>query len=154
MLNYAPCGRVEVGKDTVIIQYMWQLLDCQPARISLQQQTEILHYQFVDTALSMREGARLFIVDQWTAASDFIAGDYNLSYQLLTDDWDNVAQLDLPLDDSDQLRMYYIDVSHVDPGNYRLMLILYHAQTGERAAWLGKLDSVSNMLQLSEIEIR
>ena len=152
-LNYERCGRVAVGKDTVIDQYMWNMLDCQPARVSLQQGTELIDYRLYSAALD-EAGSKLYLVDQWTAVEDFDATDYSLSYQLLTANWDNVAQLDLPLDNGDQLRMHYIDVAHVEPGVYRLMLILYNARTGERQVWRDNLAGVPEILKLSDFDLR
>ena len=152
-LHYQVCGRVDVGRDSVIVQYMWDLLDCRPLQVALQRQNEMIDYRFYRASTSA-EGNKLYVVDQWTAPRDFSADGYNLSYQLLTGNWENVAQLDLPLADSDQPRRYYIDVAHVEPGTYRLMLILYDAQTGERAPWPDDAGSVPGMLELGEIEIR
>ncbi len=152
-LHYEVCGRIEVGRDTVIVKYMWDLLDCQPLQPALQRQNEMIDYQFYRAAAGA-ERRRLYFVDQWQATGDFSAGEYNLSYQLLTANWENVAQLDLPLADSDEPRRYYVDVANVEPGSYRLMLILYHAQTGERRPWEDNAGSAPGMLQLSEIELR
>ena len=76
-----------------------------------------------------------------------------MSYQLITSDWNNVAQLDLPLVHEGKLRLFSIDIANVPAGTYRLMAILYDKDSGERQDWLNSAGGLSNMLTLTEIVI-
>ena len=74
-----------------------------------------------------------------------------MSHQLINDDWEMVAQLDVPLVHEDKLRQFSVYVSDVPPGNYRLMAILYNAQTGERVPWIDNPGYVPEMLNLARL---
>ena len=76
-----------------------------------------------------------------------------MSFQLLSLDWDNVAQLDLPLVHEGVQRRFSIDVTDVDPGDYRLVVILYNGQTGERSVWHDNPGLSPELLTLAEIVI-
>ena len=151
-LNYQPCETVEVGIDTIILQYAWDTLNCQAPQLAASYQTDIIDYQFYGAVLDTAHSKLLFS-DQWTAPGDDGLENYKMSYQLITSDWDNVAQLDLPLVHEGQLRLFSIDISHVPAGAYRLMAILYDKDSGERQDWLNSAQDASNMLTLTEIVI-
>ena len=150
-LNYEVCASERIGLDTVVAQYAWRTLDCQaPAAVSTHS-SALLHYDFVAAELHAA-GDKLYISDRWRVNGD--ASDYNMSYQLLTKDWNKAAQLDLPLGPRGEWRMYYIDLKATPPGTYRLMLIVYDRETGERLAWDDNPGDVPEMLQLGEVELR
>ncbi|MCY3781590.1 MAG: glycosyltransferase family 39 protein [Chloroflexi bacterium] len=150
--DYQSCGELQIGLDTIVNQYMWNLLDCQPPLSPKAYQTELIEYEFFRAGLNSDATAVVFI-GKWAPRRDFDSQDYNMSYQLISEDWRNVAQLDLPLLAEDELRQYAIDVSQVPPATYRLMLILYSASTGDRLAWDGNSGYVPEMLPLGEITI-
>ena len=151
-LNYQPCETVEIGIDTVIAQYLWQTLNCQPPRLLATHQTAAIDYQFYGAALDAAHSKLLFS-DQWTARTDDDLDNYKMSYQLITSDWNNVAQLDLPLVRPGELRQFSIDISNVPAGTHRLMAILYDRRTGERQNWLNSAEDLPTMLTLTEIII-
>ena len=151
-LNYRRCGNQKVGLDTIIHHYSWDLLDCRQPVDPVAFHTEFIEYELFKTGLNARKDAVL-VIDRRTSRHDTDLSNYNMSYQLLSEDWNNVAQLDLPLVAENGLRQFSIDVPQVPPGEYRLMLILYHKTTGDRLAWEGNLGYVPAMLELGEITI-
>ncbi len=151
-LNYQPCETIEMGVDTMVTQYLWDTLNCQAPRLRASYQTDIIDYQFYAAELDGAHSKLLFS-DQWTARGDDRLENYKMSYQLITSDWNNAAQLDLPLVHEGQLRLFSIDIANVPAGTYRLMAILYDKDSGERQDWLNSAQDVSNMLTLTEIVI-
>ena len=69
---------------------------------------------------------KLYFIDRWASHNDFA------------------------VEHEDKLRQFSVNVSDVPPGNYRLMAILYNAQTGERVPWIDNPGYVPEMLNLGE----
>ena len=151
-LDYQLCDTLNVAVDTVILQYAWDTLNCRPPQLAASYQTDIIDYQFYGAALDTAE-SKLYFNDQWTATGIEAPQNYKMSYQLITSDWNNVAQLDLPLVHEGQLRLFSIDVSNVPAGAYHLMAIVYDKDSGERQDWSNSAGGLSNMLTLAEIVI-
>ena len=151
-LNYQPCETIEMGVDTMVTQYLWDTLNCQPPQLAASYQTDIIDYQFYAAELD-RAASTILFSDQWTAQGDDRLENYKMSYQLITSDWNKVAQLDLPLVHEGKLRLFSIDIANVPAGTYRLMAILYDKDSGKRQNWLNSTQDVSNMLMLTEIVI-
>ena len=151
-LGYEACDTPEIGIDTVILQYMWQPLDCQPPHLLTSHQTDSIDYQFYGAELDTAH-SKLFFNDQWTAREGDALENYKMSYQLISADWNNPAQLDLPLVHEGELRLFSIDITDVPAGSYRLMAILYDVQSGERQTWLNGDSGLPGMLTLTEIDI-
>ncbi|MCY4019357.1 MAG: hypothetical protein OXG39_08105 [Chloroflexi bacterium] len=148
--QYAPCETLEFGINTVMQRYRWQTLNCEPSPESLSKQNELLDYKFhaarVDSA-----GSRVFFVDEWTARSDDSLDSYNMSFQLISQDWDNVVQLDLPMVHEDMLRQFSIEVGAVPRGSYRLMAIVYDKLSGRRLAWNDSGADPPEFLPLADV---
>ena len=151
-LNYQHCDTRSIAVDTVILQYMWQTLDCQPPQLLSSHQTAAIDYQFYGAALDTAN-SKLYFNDQWTAQTDDDLSGLQMSYQLISADWNKSAQLDLPLAHEGQLRQFSIDIANVTPGQYRLMAILYDQDSGEQQNWLNRGDDPPAMLTLTEIVI-
>ena len=151
-LGYEACDTPEIGIDTIILQYMWQTLDCQPPQLLTSHQTDSIDYQFYGAELDA-DHARILFNDQWTAREGDALENYKMSYQLISADWNNPAQLDLPLVHEGELRLFSIDITDVPAGNYRLMAILYDVQSGERQTWPDDNTDLPGMLTLTEIDI-
>ncbi|MCY4069689.1 MAG: hypothetical protein OXG60_00165 [Chloroflexi bacterium] len=150
--QYAACETREFGISTVMERYRWQTLGCEPGPESLSRQNELLDYKFhaarVDSA-----GSRVFFADEWTARSDVSLDNYSMSYQLVSQDWDNVAQLDLPMVHEDMLRQFSIEVGAVPRGSYRLMAIVYDKLSGRRLAWNDNEADPPEFLPLADVAI-
>ena len=132
--QYAPCETLEFGVNTVLQRYRWGTLGCEPSPESLSKQNELIDYNF-HAARVDSTGSRVFFVDEWTARSNDSMGSYNMSFQLVSGDWDNVAQVDLPMAHEGMLRRFSIDIGNVPSGSYRLIAVVYNKHTGKRLAW-------------------
>ncbi len=152
-LHYQACDSQAIGYRAVIVKLMWTLLDCQIPQSLAKFQTAIVDYHFHSAALD-KEGNKLLFVDKWSARAETVElEDYSMSYQLLREQWDNVAQLDLPMVHPGKLRQFSIDILGVEAGRYWLMAILYNKRTRERFEWLNNSGNVAEMQTLAEIVI-
>ena len=152
LYNYRLCSQKTVGSHTVIHQYMWALLRCQRLPPPVTSQTELMFYEFYRAGLNS-DGDALMFIDKWTPRGEFDTKRYSMSYQLIDENWNNLAQLDLPLVSQDDIRQFSIDVSDLSPGTYRLILILYDVITGDRLTWEDSADYVPEMLLLQQVSI-
>lgn len=151
-LNYEECGTTPIGGNTNIRRFMWDMLDCQIPQAEMAGRTELVDYQFNRARLDIATDTLIFS-DRWSARdAEMPLEPFRMSYQLIADDWRKHAQVDLPLSHPDRWRRFSIDISGVPPGNYRLMAILYHSESGERYAWLEN-NAPGNMLPLANIII-
>lgn len=150
--RYAACESREFGINTVMEHYRWQTLGCDPDLLSSSNHNELIDYKFHATRVDSAS-SRVFFVDEWTARSADSLDSYRMSFQLISPDWDNVAQVDLPLVHEGTLRQFSIDIGHVAPGNYRLMAILFNKHSGERLAWNDGGADPQELLPLAEVVI-
>ena len=151
-LGYRSCRTVRLATTTEMVKYYWHSFNCEPPAAEMLSETNTIKYEFFGTAFD-RDSKRLFFSDRWSAKIKAPMDKFNMSFQVLSDEWNNVAQLDLPLVIEGELRQYWIDVSDVPTGTYRLMAILYDAQNGEREAWIDNPGYVPEMLELGEIVV-
>ncbi len=152
-LGYLACQRVSLPTTTEMAQYSLVSLDCLPARVSLSNEVEPLRYDFYGAELDA-DGSRLYFANKWTWRSQDASEQLNISHQLISEDWQNVGQLDIPLALNEEIRQFAIDVSDVPPGRYRLMAIVYDRFTGQALNWQEAPGGPPSMLFLREIEIR
>ena len=150
--HYEPCGAQKLGIDTILAEYRWETLDCAPPRIASRHRTAFLEYEFYTAALSA-DGEALLFVDRWTAKEDSPIDGLNLSHQLISADWERVAQLDLPLVNENRLRQFSIGIAEAPAGSYRLMTILYNSETGERHDWTDNPGEPPYMQVLADVVI-
>lgn len=150
--DYELCATRQAGVDTVILDYAWSILDCAEPDSQLDAHTALHEIQFFGSEVSSN-GAKLNFVDRWSSTVDFVHEDYRMSYQLISPDWDNVAQVDIPLVHEAKLRQFAIDIGNIAPGNYRLMAILYNIHTGDRLAWNSRGADAQEVLLLTEVDI-
>lgn len=149
-LNYERCQRLSIGEQTTIIKYHWQRLGCLAPVVQQRFRGNLINYDFIGGGLNANQSA-LLINDRWTGRTDQSLDDYLLSYQLISTDGNNVAQLDLPLVHEHELRQFSLNMVGVQAGAYRLMAILYHSGTGEKQTWLNNTNEIAAMLPLTEI---
>jgi hypothetical protein len=152
-LGYQACRRASLATTTEMVQYSWVSLDCMPAELSVSSQVEPLQYNFYGAKLAPA-GSQLYFANKWSLRSQDALDRLNISHQLISEDWENVGQLDQPLASADKLRQFAIDVSDVAPGRYRLMAVVYDRVTGETLDWQGASDGPTSMLFLRDVEIR
>ena len=150
---YQLCHATDVGADTVILLYRWQALDCDTTPASqLSDETTVIDYQFYGARLKINK-AKLLFSDHWRGKADIEYEDYAMSYQVVSTDWEVVAQLDLGLWSQDRLRQLTIDLAQVPPGTYRLMAVVYDPQSRERLPWHNNADWIPEMLPLANVDI-
>ena len=151
-LDYTLCDSFGVGADTTILDFFWNTLDCNRIIPVIEVESQLIEYEFFDTHL-VEDGSMLYFVNSWRTVSDFTSDNYMFSYQLVTSDWANVAQLDVPLVYEAMPQRFSIDVSDVPAGDFRLMAIMYNRHTGERVPWKANLGYVPEMLTLKHISL-
>ena len=152
-LNYEVCAAQQFGVDTIYLTFGWPVLNCQSASAIMTSATNQIAYEFFGATVNAAGDQALF-VDRWAALAGSPKEDYSLSHQLISEDWQNVAQLDLPLVNEGRLRQFSIDVSDAPAGKYELVAILYDSQTGERMNWNDSQNQPPYMLRLAQLEIR
>ena len=150
--NYEVCAAQEFGIDTVYITFGWPVLNCHKASAIMNSETEQIAYEFIGATVSAAGDKALF-VDRWAALTEFPLEEYSLSHQLISADWQNVAQLDLPLVHENKLRQFSVDLGGAPAGKYELVAILYNRETGERVDWLDNPGNPPYLLTLTELEI-
>ena len=150
--DYHLCQRLPIGDTWLVLDYGWDILDCSQPEPRSAAGNQLLTHNFYRAALS-DDKTRLAFVSGWQALEDFEHAAYALSYQLVSADWDNVAQLDLPLEHAGGMRRHEIDLAGVGPGSYRLMAVHYDKRSGQRLDWHDNDDYVPSMLPLAEITI-
>ena len=148
--GYRICEIETPARDTISILFVWNMLDCRPPQLIASLQNQSLEYDYFGARL---DNTALRFIDRWNAGAIFDSSEYRLSYQLISQDWTNEAQVDLDMVHEGELRHFSIDVSQVPPGQYRLILILYNKITGDRFVWEDNPGYVPEMLELSPITI-
>ena len=152
-MRYAHCASEPVGRNHAISRYMWESLGCAIPDATVSDRNELISLKFYTSSLD-NDGDALFFVDEWSAlGAPGVLNDFSTSYQLLNDDWENKAQVDLPFVHEGTYRRFSIDLSRVPAGSYRLMAVAYNRNTGERLDWINHTGHPRNMLLLDEIAI-
>ena len=135
-LGYQVCRAHDLLSGSDLLRYSWRALDCAEAEAQVSGLTEALAYDFFGARTS-QDGEKLYFVDRWHAVDAAALEGLNMSQQLISPAGENVAQLDLPLRGGGQLQQFAIDISGLAAGQYRLMAIVYDAESGERLPWRG-----------------
>lgn len=151
-LHYRHCESVDLGADTVVRRYSWITVDCETPRTAANHKSQFLDYEFYAAELAESE-SRLYFSDSWTAAQPNSLHDYQMSYQLISPEWENVAQLDLPLVHEGKPRIFFIDVENVPAGSYRLMATLYDVDSGQRVSWLETDANPPDYLPIADVTV-
>ena len=151
-LNYELCDSRAIGIASTLDLFSWDVLNCASPHMQSHHQNEFFHYQFFGAEVNSDKG-RIAYIDRWESEEAFALSSLNMSIQLISQDWNNVAQVDLPLVNPNRLRQFTIDISKVLPGPYQLMAIVYNSQTGERSSWSNNSGNVPEMLKLAEVNV-
>lgn len=150
--HYEQCQSLPVGDAWQALDYAWEILECVGLEPRKAARNNLITHDFFAAEIS-DDGERLDIVAGWTALAEFAHDDYALSYQLISDDGQNVAQVDLPLSGEGGPRRLTIALADIPPGSYQLMAINYNSRNGERLAWNDTPGYAPAMLPLAEIMI-
>lgn len=95
------------------------------------------------------------ILTGWDVADEQLLYEYNVSLQIVTGDWQNVGQTDRHLHD-DLLKWYVAELPTEDlpAGDYRVMVVVYHRDTGEKVAGIDLLtDEKATILPITVFTI-
>ncbi len=149
-LEYELCDTVEIGVDTVIHKHVWNAFTCNGLAQQFNSRTELIDYQYYG-AIVDRANSKIQFYDEWSGRIGREVETLLMSYQVISQDRENVAQLDLPLVHEGKPRRFSIDVAGVPAGSYRLMAILYDKATGVRLPWIDNESDPPVMLPLAEI---
>ena len=105
----------------------------------------------LDRSTYMPEQERLQILTWIETADQLQPLVFNVSWQIISSDWQNVRQVDKHLHDSTVLPWSRIDISTegLAPGDYRLMLIVYRNDTGAKTSYLGNRSAIKPILAFS-----
>ena len=147
--GYESCDTLDFSKDVVVTTYRWKSLHCdtQPKATFATDAGDYLHYG------AHYEGGKLLFTSAWQPAITADPDTHNISFQLLDADWRNHGQIDLPTSSLSEMRQLIFELSDLPAGDYRLMVVVYDAQTGERQVWQANEDWIPEMQQLAEISI-
>ncbi|MDE2859576.1 MAG: glycosyltransferase family 39 protein [Chloroflexota bacterium] len=151
-LNYQFCDSRAIGIGSTLDRFSWNALNCAPPHMQSRHQNAFIHYQFFGAEVNSDQG-RIAYIDRWSSDEAEATSNLNMSMQLISEDWNNVAQVDLPMVKPDQLRQFTIDISNAPPGRYRLMTIVYDNQTGARSTWLNNGGEVGELLELAVMDL-
>ena len=147
--GYEACGSQDIPNSAEILTYRWKSLQCDPqpkARFATDS-GDYLHYGAVQDRMN------LLFSGKWQPADDASAAAWNISFQLLDADWTSHAQIDLPASSLADMRQFAFDLTDFAAGEYRLVAIAYHAETGERLAWHDNADWVPEMRNLAAFAV-
>lgn len=150
--RYRLCWDTFVSPDIRLQEYAWSALECRAPSLLRQAQTRLITLEHYG-ALVDETAETLTFVDSWSARQAFPQDDYRLAYQVISEDWDNKAQVDLELVHEGELRHFAIDISGVPAGAYRLMAVLYDNTSGKRVDWNDNPGPIPGMLDLADIVI-
>ncbi len=123
--NYVACDVLVAQADVFVQRYVLRQLDCDRAY-------QPIHYdngvRIVDKFGIYDEATDIVhVVTGWQVADEAQLEQYNVSLQILTPDWRNVAQYPDRHLYNDVLKWYAVEMSteHLPPGDYRVVVILY-----------------------------
>ena len=150
--RHYQCYTKSLSVETVILQFRWRTLECDtPPRLVSSNENEVITYRFYGAEVDPTN-AKLLFSDHWRGKANIEYEDYAM-YQVVSTDWEVVAQLDLGLWSQDRLRQLTIDLAQVPPGTYRLMAVVYDPQSRERLPWHNNADWIPEMLPLANVDI-
>ncbi|MCY4146545.1 MAG: glycosyltransferase family 39 protein [Chloroflexi bacterium] len=147
--GYMVCGTTQFPNATLLATYRWASLQCdtQPKATYSADEGAYLHYG------ARHDETRLLFSGAWQPAAEADPDTHNISFQLLDDDWRSHAQIDLPTQSLTDTHQLIFDLASLPAGGYRLMAVVYNAQTGERQAWHGNEGWIPEMRQLAEFTL-
>ena len=131
--EYIGCANLVDKPELHIQRFAHPLLGCEhePRSISFDNGIEVLDYAAKHDPKSDSLEALLW----WDVPNEAMLDRYNISLQVITPEWQNVRQQDRHLyDNLAPWSVLKLSTEGLQPGSYRLMLVLYDRDTGERMA--------------------
>ncbi len=131
--EFIPCSVLVNAPDLHIQRYVHPILDCG------REEYRSIHYdngvRVVDRFARYVPGAKVLqILTGWEVADESLLDKYNVSMQIITADWQNMRQEDRHLYELPPWDVIELSTAGLPPGNYRLMMILYHRDSGEKVS--------------------
>ena len=99
------------------------------------------------------EERSLQVLTGWEVPDQEMLDQYNVSFQVLTPDWNNEAHIDLHLYQLPKWNLTELSAPDLQPGAYRLVMILYDRYTHEKVEGIdlmtGQRDSILTVLNFT-----
>ena len=133
--DYMPCAVLIDKPDLLIQRYVHPVMGCghEPAPIAYDNGIKVIDL----AARYVPESNLVQILTWWEAADEDLLDEYNVSMQIITPDWQNVRQEDSHLYELLPWDVIDLSTAGLPSGDYRLMMILYHRDTGEKVSGAG-----------------
>ena len=149
------CETQDIEGEITLEHYVWKGLDCQPITSDTTVTYDDITIENVDALLS-EDQSTLTIVGNWEVAEEFPETTYNISYQVITADWQNVAQVDeFVLTGKPRWTQVTLPLDKLAAGEYRVMIVIYHWQDGDKLT--GQVNTTGEegtLLTVDTFEIR
>ena len=133
--NHIPCEIVLDFDDLLAQRYVHPLAGCEHEYRPINFDNGI---KIVDSFGAYDPANdRVQLVTGWEVADERQLDQYNVSFQILSGDWQKLGQIDEHLYHN-ILKWHELEMStsHLPPGDYRLVVILYDRFTGEKVSGL------------------
>jgi hypothetical protein len=131
--KFVFCSILDDTRTLVVERYVHPLAGCE-------HEYQPIHYDNGITIVDHfgaydGENERVQVVTGWEIADEGQLDQYNISFQILTADWQKLGQIDEHLY-HDILKWHELEMSTADlpPGSYRLVVILYDRYSGEKVS--------------------
>lgn len=131
--NYDFCSEIDDTRTFSVERYVHPLAGCEHEYRPVHYDNGIKivdHFGAYDP-----DSDRVQVVTGWEVADEGQLDKYNISFQILTGDWQKMSQIDEHLY-HDILKWHELEMStaQLPPGNYRLVVILYDRYSGEKVS--------------------
>ena len=129
--RYRACDVLVDNAELFAQRYVDLMLDCDRTYATIKYDNGITVVDRV--ARYDPEAAKLSALIGWDVPDEDLLHEYNVSFQVLNTDWQNVRQHDRHLHDN-LLKWSVVELSTegLPAGEYRLIIVLYHSLNGER----------------------
>ena len=132
--GYIPCAVIMNKPDWQARRYVNQVMDCDHQLMPIEYDSG---FKVIDRfARYVPESEVLQILTWWEVVDEDLLDEYNVSMQIVPPDWRNVRQEDRHLYELPPWNVIELSTEGLPPGDYRLMMILYHRDTGEKVSGL------------------
>ena len=138
----APCDLLVDEPTLSIRKYAHPVLGCDHESASIQYDNGV---RLIDRATKLEPQAqRIQVLTWWEVPHEEMLDQYNISLQIITSDGQNVRQIDRHLyNNIVPWSVIELSTAELSEGDYRLMLILYHRDTGARANGVDEINGES-----------
>ena len=128
-----PCPALTETPDLLMQRYVHPLLGCgrDPVPIEYENGISVLDYATRYDEQTQTLQALIW----WDLPDEKMLTEYNISLQIIDQDWQNRLQIDRHLDNNIvPWQVFALSTEDLPAGNHRLMLILYRRDTGARVS--------------------